>query len=139
MKTFSQFIVEAEKRLKFKKYVHGSDKESISSIKKMGPKPSPQGSEGPGHYATPDPKKAQKYAAFVSKQRNSTPATVSYRVPVGRVSTTTDIPRGVTSKKKTTSEKPVVHNQKTGHVAMDSKYANKTMIRNSSPTIKRKR
>jgi hypothetical protein len=137
MKTFSQFITEAEQRLKFKKYVHGSDKESIASIKKIGPKPSSQGSEGPGHYATPDSKKAQKYAAFVSKQRNSTPATVSYRVPAGRVSTTTDIPRGVTSKNKTTSEKPVVHNKKTGHVAMDSEYANKTMIRNPSPTIKK--
>lgn len=136
MKTYLQFIAEAEQRLKFKKYIHGSDKESISSIKKTGPKPSPTGSEGPGHYATPDSDKARKYAAFVSKQRNSTPATVSYRVPAGRVSTTTDIPKGVTSQKKTTSQKPVVHNKRTGHVAMDPEYANKTMIRNPPPTIR---
>jgi hypothetical protein len=139
MKTFSQFIIEAEQRLSFKKYVHGSDKESIASIKKTGPKPSPKGSEGPGHYATPDAEKARKYASFVSKQRNSTPATVSYRVPTKRVSITTDIPKGVTSQKKTTSQKPVVHNKKTGHVAMDPEYANKTMIRNSSPTIRARR
>jgi hypothetical protein len=52
------------------------------------------------------------------------------------VSTTTDIPKGVTSQKKTTPEKPVVHNKRTGHVAMDPEYANKKMIRNPSPTIR---
>jgi len=135
MKTYSQFITEAQKRLKFKEYIHGSDEKSISSIKRTGPKPSSKGSEGPGHYATPDRKKARQYASFVSKQRNGKPATVSYKVPASRVAVTSNIPKGVTSQKKTTSEKPVVHNKVTGHVAMDSDYANKKMVRNPSPTI----
>lgn len=139
MKTYSQFIAEAQKRLTFRIFTHGSDKESISSIKKTGPKPSPAGSEGPAHYATPSSDKAGKYASLVSRQRNSTPATVSYRVPVNRIATTTNIPKGVTSKKKTTPENPVVHNTVTSHVAMEPEYANRTMIRNPPPTIKAKK
>ena len=136
MKTYQQFLTEAQKKLEFKRYTHGSDERAISSIKKTGPKPSLKGSEGPGHYTTPDLSKALKYAQLVSKQRNSKPATVSYRVPANRILTTTDIPKGVTSQKKTTPEKPVVHNTRTGHVAIDPGFANKTMIRKPLPTIK---
>jgi hypothetical protein len=142
-KTYSQFLDEAFKRtgktIAFKVLHHGSDEDSVKSIKRTGPKPSPKGSEGPGHYVTPDRKKAEKYAEFTSKQRKKKPAVVSYRVSSKKVSKTDTIPKGLTDKKKTTSEKPVVQNTKTGHVAMDADYANKRMIRNPAPTIRKRK
>jgi len=48
-------------------------------------------------------------------------------------------PKGLTSQRKTTSEKPVVQNTRTGHVAMDANYANKKMIRKTVPIIRRKK
>jgi hypothetical protein len=139
MKTFSEFLEEATKRISLKTFHHGSDKDSVASIKNTGPKPSPQGSEGPGHYVTPDRKKAAKYAEFTSKQRNKKPAVVSYRVSTQSIQKTSDIPKGLTSKPKTSAEKPVVQNTRTGHVAMDANYANKRMIRNPQPIIKKGR
>lgn len=142
-KTYSQFLDEALKRsgetISFKVLRHGSDKDSVESIKKTGPRPSPKGSEGPGHYVTPDKKKAEKYAEFTSKQRNKSPGIVSYRVSTKKIAKTDTIPKGLTDKKKTTAEKPVVQNTRTGHVVMDADYANKRMIRNPAPVIRRKR
>ena len=137
MKTFSEFLDEATKIIRFKTLHHGSDKDSVASIKSTGPKPSPQGSEGPGHYVTPDRKKAEKYAEFTSKQRNKKPAVVSYRVSTQNIQKTSDIPKGLTSKPKTSVEKPVIQNTRTGHVAMNAEYANKRMIRNPQPVIKK--
>ena len=137
MKTFSEFLDEATKRISFKTFHHGSDEKSVASIKGTGPKPSPQGSEGPGHYVTPDRKKAEKYAEFTSKQRNKKPAVVSYRVSTQSIQKTSDIPKGLTSKPKTSVEKPVIQNTRTGHVAMNAEYANKRMIRNPQPVIKK--
>lgn len=143
MKTYKEFISEALKRtgkkIGFVRLHHGSDQDSVKSIKKTGPRPSPKGSEGPGHYVTPDRKKADKYAEFTSKQRKKKPAVVSYRVPKKRITKTDSIPKGLTSQKKTTSKKPVVQNTRTGHVAMDADYADKKMIRNPKPIIRRKR
>ena len=143
MKTYQQFLNEVFKRtgrkVGFKLMHHGSDEESVKSIKRSGPRPSSQGSEGPGHYVTPDRKKAEKYAEFTSKQRKKKPSVVSYRVSKEKVTQTSDIPKGLTSKPKTTKEKPVVQNTRTGHVAMDPEYANKRMIRNKPPTIRRKK
>lgn len=142
-KSYSQFLEEAFKRtgktISFKVFHHGSDADSVKSIKKGGPKPSPKGSEGPGHYVTPDKKKADKYAEFTSKQRKKKPATVSYRVPSKRVAKTDTIPKGLTSQQRTTKEKPVIQNTRTGHVAMDADYANSKMIRNPSPTIRKRK
>lgn len=141
-KSYSQFLEEAFKRtgkkIGFKVFHHGSDVDSVKSIKKGGPKPSPKGSEGPGHYVTPDKNKADKYAEFTSKQRKKKPATVSYRVPSKRVANTDTIPKGLTSQQRTTKEKPVIQNTRTGHVAMDANYANSKMIRNPSPTIRKR-
>ena len=141
--TFSQFLEEAFKRtgrrISFVRLHHGSDEDSVKSIKKTGPRPSPQGSEGPGHYVTPDRKKAEKYAEFTSKQRKKKPAVVSYRVQRKSITKTDTIPKGLTSQQRTTKEKPVVQNTRTGHVAMDSDYANRAMIRNPPPIIRRKR
>ena len=64
MKTYKQFLEEAKKRISFVRLHHGSDEDSVKSIKKSGPRPSSKGSEGPGHYVTPDKKKAEKYAEF---------------------------------------------------------------------------
>lgn len=143
MITYSQFLEEAfkrtGKRIGFVRLHHGSDVESVKSIKKTGPKPSPKGSEGPGHYVTPDRKKAEKYAEFTSKQRKKKPAVVSYRVSKKRITKVSDIPKGLTAQQKTTREKPVVQNVRTGHVAMDSDYANQRMIRKDQPVIRRKR
>lgn len=139
MKTFSEFLDEATKRISLKTFHHGSDEKSVASIKSTGPKPSLQGSEGPGHYVTPDRKKAAKYAEFTSKQRNKKPAVVSYRVSTQSIQKTSDIPKGLTSKPKTSAEKPVIQNTRTGHVAMDAEYANKRMIRNPKPVIKKGR
>lgn len=143
MKTYKEFISEAlkrsGKRIEFVRLHHGSDEDSVKSIKKTGPKPSPKGSEGPGHYVTPQKDKAEKYAEFTSKQRKKKPAVVSYRVSKKRIATTDNIPKGLTAQRKTTSEKPVMRNTRTGHVAMDPEYANKTMIRNPQPTIRRKK
>jgi len=135
-KTFSQFLEEATKIISLKTFHHGSDEESVKSIKRKGPKPSPQGSEGPGHYVTPDREKAEKYAEFTSKQRNKKPAVVSYSVSTQSIQKTSDIPKGLTSKPKTSAEKPVVQNTRTGHVAMDADYANKRMIRNPQPIMR---
>jgi len=139
MKTFSEFLDEATKRISLKTFHHGSDKDSVTSIKRTGPKPSPQGSEGPGHYVTPDKKKAAKYAEFTSKQRNKKPAVVSYRVSTQSIQKTSDIPKKLSSQSQTTPKKPVIQNTRTGHVVMDAEYANKRMIRNPQPVIKRKR
>jgi hypothetical protein len=143
MKSYNEFISEAFKRtgkkISFVRLHHGSDEDSVKSIKKGGPRPSPKGSEGPGHYVTPDKKKAEKYAEFTSKQRKKKSAVVSYRVPKKRIATTDSIPKGLTSQKKTSKEKPVVRNTRTGHVAMDADYANKKMIRKHEPIIRRKR
>lgn len=142
-KSYSQFLEEAFKRtgkkIGFKVFHHGSDVDSVKGIKKSGPRPSPQGSEGPGHYVTPDKKKADKYAEFTSKQRKKKPSTVSYRVPSERVAKTDTIPKGLTSQQRTTKEKPVIQNTRTGHVAMDANYANSKMIRNPSPTIRKRK
>lgn len=143
MITYREFIAEAYKRtgkkISFVRLHHGSDEDSVKSIKKSGPRPSPKGSEGPGHYVTPDKKKAEKYAEFTSKSRKKKPAVVSYRVQKKKITKTDTIPKGLTSQKKTTSEKPVVQNTRTGHVAMDADYANKKMIRKTDPIIRRKR
>ncbi len=139
MKSYKEFITEADKRIQLIRLHHGSDEDSVASIKKSGPRPSPKGSEGPGHYVTPDKKKANKYAEFTSNQRKKKPAVVSYRVPKKSISKTDTIPKGLTSQKKTTAEKPVVRNTRTGHVAMDSDYANKRMIRKTEPIIRRKK
>lgn len=143
MKSYSNFLTEALKRtgkkISFVRMHHGSDEDSVKSIKKTGPKPSPKGSEGPGHYVTPDRKKAEKYAEFTSKQRKKKPAVVSYRVQSKKITKTDAIPKGLTSQKKTTKEKPIVQNTRTGHVAMDADYANKKMIRNPPPIIRRKK
>jgi hypothetical protein len=143
MITYREFIAEAYKRtgkkISFVRLHHGSDEDSVKSIKKSGPRPSPKGSEGPGHYVTPDKKKAEKYAEFTSKSRKKKPAVVSYRVQKKKITKTDSIPKGLTSQKKTTSEKPVVQNTRTGHVAMDANYANKKMIRKTVPIIRRKK
>jgi len=143
MITYREFIAEAYKRtgkkISFVRLHHGSDEDSVKSIKKSGPRPSPKGSEGPGHYVTPDKKKAEKYAEFTSKSRKKKPAVVSYRVQKKKITKTDTIPKGLTSQKKTTSEKPVVQNTRTGHVAMDADYANKKMIRKQEPVIRRKK
>ena len=139
MRTFSEFLEEATRRISLKTFHHGSDKDSVASIKDTGPRPSPKGSEGPGHYVTPDRKKAAKYAEFTSKQRNKKPAVVSYRVSTQSIQKTSDIPKGLTSKLKTSKDKPVVQNTRTGHVAMDAAYANKRMIRNPQPIIRKGR
>ena len=143
MITYQEFIAEAYKRtgktISFLELHHGSDEDSVKSIKKSGPRPSPKGSEGPGHYVTPDKKKAKKYAEFTSKSRKKKPAVVSYRVQKKKITKTDSIPKGLTSQKKTTSEKPVVQNTRTGHVAMDADYANKKMIRKTYPIIRRKK
>jgi len=142
MITYREFIAEAYKRtgkkISFVRLHHGSDEDSVKSIKKSGPRPSPKGSEGPGHYVTPDKKKAEKYADFTSKSRKKKTAVVSYRVQKKKITKTDSIPKGLTSQKKTTSEKPVVQNTRTGHVAMDADYANKKMIRKTDPIIRRK-
>ena len=142
MITYREFIAEAYKRtgkkISFVRLHHGSDEDSVKSIKKSGPRPSPKGSEGPGHYVTPDKKKAEKYAEFTSKSRKKKPAVVSYRVQKKKITKTDSIPKGLTSQKKTTSEKPVVQNTRTGHVAMDANYANKKMIRKTDPIIRRR-
>jgi len=143
MITYREFIAEAYKRtgkkISFVRLHHGSDEDSVKSIKKSGPRPSPKGSEGPGHYVTPDKNKAEKYAEFTSKSRKKKPAVVSYRVQKKKITKTDSIPKGLTSQKKTTSEKPVVQNTRTGHVAMDADYANKKMIRKTDPIIRRKK
>lgn len=147
MKTFTQFLEEARqftgirkggkpnRTIGFMTLHHGTDEKSAKSIKKTGPRPSPQGSEGPGHYVTPDPKKADKYANIVSKERKKKPGRVSYRVSTSSVERTSDIPKGLTNKTKTTKQKPVVQNTKTGHVVMEPEYANKKMIRGDRPPI----
>lgn len=143
MITYKQFLEEALKRsgktIEFIRLHHGSDKESIESIKKSGPKASKEGSEGPGHYVTPSRKKAEKYAEIVSTQRNKEPGVVSYRVQRKSINTTSEIPKKIHQNKKTTKEKPVIKNTKTGHAAMDPDYASRTMIRNPSPIIRRKK
>jgi hypothetical protein len=147
MKTFTQFLEEARqftgirkggkpnRRIGFVTLHHGTDEKSAESIKKTGPRPSPKGSEGPGHYVTPIRKKADQYANIVSKERKQKPSRVSYRVSTSAVSRTSDIPKGLTDKRKTSKEKPVVQNTRTGHVAMDADYANKKMIRGDRPPI----
>jgi hypothetical protein len=143
MITYNQFLEEAfkrtGKRIGFVTFSHGSDEDSIKSIKKSGPKPSSKGSEGPGHYVTSDRKKASQYAEFTAKARGKKPGVVSYRVSSKAIQRTSDIPKGLTSQVKTTKAKPVVKNTRTGHSVMDPDYANRTMIQNPQPIIQRKK
>jgi hypothetical protein len=143
MKTYSEFIEEAfkrtGKRIGFVSLYHGSDEDSTKSIKNTGPKPSPKGSQGPGHYVTTDRKKASQYADFTSKQRGKKPGVVTYRVSSKKIRKTSEIPKGLTDKPQTTSEKPVVRNVRTGHSVMDPSYAKERMVKNPAPIITRKK
>lgn len=138
MKTFQQFLDEAKKtRIRFVTMHHGTDVKAAESIKKSGPKPSPEGSEGPGHYVTPSKKKASQYSEFTSKQRKSKPAVVSYRFSPSKIQRTSEIPKGLTKQSKTTQQKPVYQNVRTGHVVMDPEYANRKMLRTPRPFIRK--
>jgi hypothetical protein len=143
MKTYSEFLEEAfkrtGKRIGFVNLHHGSDEDSVSSIKQTGPRPSAQGSQGPGHYVTTDKGKATKYAEFTSKGRGKKPAVVSYRVSSKKVQKTSEIPKGLTKTQQTNSEKPVVRNVRTGHSVIDSEYAKGKIIHNPKPIIVRKK
>lgn len=140
MKTYSEFIAEANKRrIRFISLHHGSDVDSIESIKKSGPRGSTKGSQGPGHYVTTDEKKARQYAAFTSKQRGKKPAIVTYRVTPEKIQKTSEIPKGLTDKTQTSKSKPVVQNVRTGHSVMDPDFARKRMVKNPLPIIRRKR
>jgi hypothetical protein len=137
MKSYSEFITEARSRLAFTRLHHGSDSDSIESIRKSGPKSSKEGSQGPGHYVTPDAQKARKYAEFTSQQRGKKPSVVSYRVPSDRISRVDSIPKKLTTEPQVSSKKPVVHNTRTGHAVIDTDYAKGRMIA-SSPTVRAK-
>lgn len=143
MKTYSQFLEEAlkrtGKRIGFVRLHHGTDDESAKSIRQHGPRPSPQGSQGPGHYVTTNRKKASQYATFTSGQRKKKPSVVTYRVSSKAIQKTSEIPKGLTNKPQTSSQKPVVRNVRTGHSVIDPEYAKGKMIRNPEPIIRRKR
>jgi hypothetical protein len=128
-KTFREFLEEsAKRRLSFTKLHHGSDSDSIQSIRKSGPKSSKEGSQGPGHYVTPNVSKSRKYAEFTSRQRGKKPSVVSYRVPTSKITKVDDIPKKLTKEPQVSSEKPVVHNTRTGHAVIDSDYAKNKII-----------
>lgn len=141
MKSYQEFINEAfqrtGKKITFVRLHHGSDEESIKSIKKSGPKESSKGSQGPGHYVTTDSGKAKKYAEFTSKNRNKKPGVVSYLVSKKSIRQTSEIPKGLTDKRQTDKDHPVVQNTKTGHSVIDAEYANRKMIRNPQPIIRK--
>jgi hypothetical protein len=135
MKTFDQFIEEsARRRLSFARLYHGTDGDSAKSIRMSGPKSSKEGSQGPGHYVTPDSVKARKYAEFTSKQRGKKPSVVSYRVPPPKITRVDDIPKKLTTEPQVSSTTPVIYNTKTGHAVIDSDYA-KTKIIQQKPII----
>lgn len=138
MRTYREFITEARKRIKFNIFHHGSDRDSIQSIRSSGPRPSQQGSEGPGHYVTPDRKKAEKYSQFTSKQRKKEPGVVSYRVSPNKIMRVDTIPKGLTNQTKTTDKHPVVLNTRTGHAVMNPEYAKKAMIKPKPGVIRRR-
>ena len=143
MKTYSEFLEEAfqrtGKRIGFVNLHHGSDEDSVSSIKQTGPRPSTQGSQGPGHYVTTDKGKATKYAEFTSKGRGKKPAVVSYRVPSTKVQKTSEIPKKLTDKPQTSRQTPVVRNVRTGHSVIDPEYAKGKIVHNPKPVIIRKK
>lgn len=139
MKTYKEFITEARKRIKFNIFHHGSDRDSIQGIRSSGPRPSDKGSEGPGHYVTPDRKKAEKYSQFTSKQRGKDPGVVSYSVSPDKIMRVDSIPKGLTNQIKTTDKHPVVYNTRTGHAVMNPEYAQRTMIKPKPGVIRRKR
>jgi len=132
-KTLREFLEEsARRRLSFTRFHHGSDSDSIKSIQKSGPKSSREGSQGPGHYVTPDQSKARKYAEFTSKQRGKKPAVVSYRVSSDKITKVDDIPKKLSTEPQVSSKKPVVHNTRTGHAVVDSDYAKGKIIKSNS-------
>lgn len=132
-KTFREFLEEsAKRRLSFTKLHHGSDSDSIQSIRKSGPKSSKEGSQGPGHYVTPDASKSRKYAEFTSKQRGKKPSVVSYRVPSHKITKVDAIPKKLTKEPQVSSKTPVVHNTRTGHAVIDSDYAKNKIISQKS-------
>jgi hypothetical protein len=134
-KTFREFLEEsAKRRLSFTKLHHGSDSDSIKSIRKSGPKSSKEGSQGPGHYVTPDASKSRKYAEFTSRQRGKKPSVVSYRVPSHKITRVDHIPKKLTKEPQVSSKTPVVHNTRTGHAVIDSDYA-KNKIISQKPVI----
>jgi hypothetical protein len=143
MKTYQEFITEALQRSKqikkFNIFHHGSTDSAIRGIRASGPKPSKEGSEGPGHYVTPSKEKAEKYSIFTAKQRGDRPKTISYRVSPQRIQRVDTIPKGLTSDVRTTPEKPVVHNVRTGHAVMDPEFAKRAMIKPQPGVIRRKK
>ena len=56
--------------------------------------------------------------------------------PKKKITNTENIPKGLTATRKTTDEKPIVRNRRTGHVVIDPEYANRKMIRNPQPIIR---
>lgn len=140
MKTYSQFIAEAEKRIKFTRFTRGTTKTRDNESKKTGKLSKTSfGTLGPGHYVTHDRKKASKYAEINAKQRNDKPAVVHYRVPSKKVHDVRGIPRGTTTKNpETPNGKTVIRNKQSGHSVI-TQNAEKYRIKNPQPIIRRKR
>lgn len=132
MKTYTQFIAEARQRIALTRLHHGSDRASIESIRRSGPKSSKEGSQGPGHYVTPDETKARKYAEFTSKQRGKEPSVVSYLVPSNRITRVDTIPRKLTKEPQVSITTPIIHNTRTGHAVIDTNYAKNRIVKPSS-------
>ena len=140
MKTYSQFIEEAEKRLKFTRFTRGTTKTRDNESKKTGKLSRTSfGTLGPGHYVTHSKKKAEKYAEINAKQRNDKPAVVHYRVPSKKVHDVDGIPKGTTTKNPETPKgKTVIRNKRSGHSVI-TQNAEKYRIKNPEPVIRRKR
>lgn len=139
MKTYSQFITEAEKRLKVTRFYRGTTKTRDAEAKKNGTvSVSPSGTEGEGHYATHSIKTARKYATSNAKHRKDKPAITQFLVPSKRIHDVDGIPKGVTTKNPETPKgKTVIRNKRSGHSVI-TQNAEKYRIKNPEPVIRRK-
>lgn len=137
MKSYLEFLNEAEKRIKFTRFTRGTTKSRDDESKKTGKLSKTSfGTLGPGHYVTHNRKKAEKYAEINSKQRKDNPAVVHYKVPSHRVHDVDGIPRGTTTENpKTPKGKTVIRNKRSGHSVI-TQNAEKYRIKNPASIIR---
>jgi hypothetical protein len=88
MKTYAEFIVEAQKKLKFLNAYRGDPKEVSSSIKKnKNARPSEYGVYGPGVYASSDKNVARSYSSDYGNKKHSDVGVTRSRIPSKKITT----------------------------------------------------
>jgi hypothetical protein len=136
MKTYSQFIAEAEKQLKYYTLYHGTSPEGKKSIQNTGLKKSPDGAYGSGVYSSTNRRISNVHGD----------STITMKVPAKKINTK-DVKSGTDALDKDNSVVRIPNagtrtsayrnlKGKKDFVVLDQDVANKHIVKNPSPTVK---